>query len=71
MPISFNASTVSATEAEYLGGVTSDIQTQLNTKLSTSGTAANSSKIDGRNLFVQASAPTTGMANGDIWIKTV
>lgn len=70
MPISFSANTVSASEAEYLQGVSSNIQTQLNGKLSTSATAANSSKLDGRTLFVQSSAPTTGMANGDIWIKT-
>ena len=33
------------------------------------GTAENSVKYAGRALFVQASAPTTGMVNGDIWIK--
>ncbi len=33
------------------------------------GTAQNSLKYAGRALYVQASAPTTGMANGDIWIK--
>lgn len=70
MPISFKTTTVSATQAGYLQGVSSDVQEQLDGKLSTSGTAANSSKLDGRTLFVQASAPTTGMANGDIWIKT-
>lgn len=33
------------------------------------GTAQNSLKYAGRALFVQSSAPTTGMASGDIWIK--
>lgn len=33
------------------------------------GTAQNSLKYAGRSLFVQASAPTTGMVSGDIWIK--
>lgn len=34
-----------------------------------SGTAQNSLKYAGRALFVQSTAPTTGMVNGDIWIK--
>lgn len=70
MPISFKASTVSPTQAGYLQSVTSDVQDQLDDKLSISGKAADSSKIDGRAVYVQASAPTTGMVDGDIWIKT-
>ena len=38
-------STVTSTELGYLDGVTSNIQTQLNGKLSTSGTAAAASKL--------------------------
>jgi hypothetical protein len=34
-----------------------------------SGTATNSTKYNGRSLFVQSATPTTGMVNGDIWIK--
>lgn len=34
------------------------------------GTATNASKIDNRQLYVQALAPTSGMVSGDIWIKT-
>lgn len=33
------------------------------------GTAENSVKIDGRRLYVQTSAPTSGMVSGDLWIK--
>jgi len=38
--------TATATELNYVDGVTSNIQTQLNGKLSTSGTAANSQLLD-------------------------
>ena len=34
------------------------------------GTATNASKINNRQLFVQANAPSSGMVSGDIWIKT-
>jgi hypothetical protein len=34
------------------------------------GTATNAAKIDNRQLFVQANAPSSGMVSGDIWIKT-
>ena len=61
--------TATATELNYVDGVTSAIQTQLDGKLGSSGTAANSTKYDGRALFVQTTGPTVGMANGDIWIK--
>lgn len=70
MPISFKATAVAPTQAGYLQDITSDVQDQLDAKLSTTGTAANSSKIDGRTLFVAATEPTTGMSDGDIWIKT-
>jgi hypothetical protein len=60
---------VNDTEIGYLDGVTSAIQTQLDAKLGSSGTAANSTKYDGRALFVQPTGPTVGMVNGDIWIK--
>ncbi len=32
------------------------------------GTSDNSLKIEGRKIYVQSSAPTSGMSNGDIWI---
>lgn len=35
-----------------------------------SGTADNALKLDGRKLYVQSSAPSSGMASGDIWIKS-
>ena len=33
------------------------------------GTADNATKYAGRALYVQASAPTSGMVSGDLWIK--
>lgn len=33
------------------------------------GTADDSDKVDGRNVFVQNTAPTSGMSDGDIWIQ--
>lgn len=33
------------------------------------GLAENATKWSGRALFVQTTAPTTGMVTGDIWIK--
>lgn len=32
------------------------------------GTSSNSEKVGGRTIFVQSSAPTSGMSHGDIWI---
>lgn len=37
---------------------------------SLTGTATNADKIDNRQIFVQATAPSSGMVSGDIWIKT-
>ncbi len=33
------------------------------------GTAENAVKFDNRKLYVQGSAPTSGMVSGDLWIK--
>lgn len=54
----------------FLAGVSSDIQTQLNGKLGTSATAANSVKWSGRQCFVGSSTPS-GAVDGDIWFKVV
>ena len=61
------ASAATSTEVGYLSGVTSAIQTQLNAKLGTTAKAADSSKIDGRTIFVQSATPTG--VDGDIWFK--
>lgn len=37
---------------------------------SLTGTATNADKINNRQIFVQATAPSSGMVSGDIWIKT-
>lgn len=34
-----------------------------------SGTAENATKFDNRKLYVQSSAPSSGMVAGDLWIK--
>lgn len=60
-------SAVTSTEIGYLDGVSSSIQSQLNGKLSTSAKAADSSKINGRNLTVSASAPSSP-STYDIWV---
>lgn len=33
------------------------------------GTSDNALKLDNRKLFVSTTAPSSGMVNGDIWIK--
>lgn len=55
-----------------LTAATVDATTVSATSLSgaLTGTATNASKIDNRSLFVQSSAPSSGMVSGDIWIKT-
>lgn len=35
-----------------------------------SGTADNALRLDGRRLYVQSSAPSSGMVAGDLWIKS-
>jgi hypothetical protein len=35
-----------------------------------SGTSDNALKLDGRKLYVQSSAPSSGMVAGDLWIKS-
>lgn len=66
------SNTVTSTELGYVDGVTSSIQTQLNTlssgKLDASATAVNSSKISGHTVFVQEAMPTAN-AIGDIWFQ--
>ena len=42
--------------------------TTLTTQV-TSGTVNNASKVGGRTIYAQGSAPTTGMVTGDIWIQ--
>ncbi len=58
--------TVSATT--FSGNLTGNVTGNVSGNVV--GTASNSSKIDNRTLYVQATAPTSGMSNGDIWIKT-
>jgi hypothetical protein len=60
-PLSLDGSTVSVgSSPTFIGTVSAT---------AFSGTATNSTKYDGRSLFVQTITPTTGMVNGDIWIK--
>lgn len=63
-----------ASTATSLNTVNSSVST-LNTSVSalqtqvTSGVVNNATKWGGRTLFVQSSAPTSGMVSGDIWIQ--
>lgn len=63
-----DALTVTSTELNYVDGVTSNVQTQLNGKLGSTANAVNSLKIDGRTVFVQEATPTAN-AVGDIWFQ--
>ena len=60
--------TTTSTELNRVAGVTSAIQTQLDGKLGTTATAADSTKINGRTLYVQTTTPTSPV-NGDIWLQ--
>lgn len=63
-PISLNGSTLGIqSNPTFVGNVSA---TSFTGNLI--GTANNSLKIDGRTIYVQASAPTSGMVDGDIWI---
>lgn len=57
--------TATATELNYVDGVTSSVQTQLNNKpnIKVSGSDAS-----GRTIFVQSATPTAN-AVGDIWLQ--
>lgn len=56
-----------ASTATSLNTVNSSV-TALQTQV-TSGVVNNATKWGGRTLFVQSSAPTSGMVSGDIWIQ--
>lgn len=62
------ASSVTSTELNYVSGFTSDPQTQLNNKLGILEKANDSSKIDGRTIYVSATQPSAAI-DGDIWFK--
>lgn len=56
---------------DYLTGITSNIQTQLNDRYKKSDTVANANnaiKVNNKNIFIQQTQPT-GQAVGDIWIS--
>lgn len=59
-------SAVTSTELGYVDTVTSNIQTQLNGKLATSGTAVDSTKWAGGAKTVSTAAPSGG-ADNDVW----
>lgn len=43
--------------------------TAATTAIGSSGTVYTSTRWAGRKLFVQPTAPTSGMVDGDIWLK--
>lgn len=62
-------SAVTLSELEYLSGVTSPVQDQLNGKLGSTAQAADSLKVGGKKITVGTSAPTSP-STGDVWIDT-
>ncbi len=64
-----SSSSLTTTELGHLSGVTSSIQTQLNSKLSSTGQAVDSLKINGKKIHVGISAPLNPVV-GDLWIDT-
>lgn len=64
-----SVSAVTLSELEYLSGVTSPVQDQLNGKLGSTAQAADSLKVGGKKITVGISAPTSP-AIGDVWIDT-
>jgi hypothetical protein len=62
------ASSITSTILGYLSGLSSNVQTQLNGKLGTAATAADSNKVGGRKITVSPTAPS-GPATGDVWIQ--
>lgn len=53
--------TTTGTELNFLSGTTSSVQAQLSDRWQHAGTAV------GRQIWVQSTEPTSGMANGDLW----
>ena len=69
-----DVSAVTSTELGYLDGVTSNIQTQLNSKLSTAPvTSVNGQTgavtVKGVEIVMQAAQPS-GQSTGDFWYQT-
>lgn len=62
------ASAISVTQLAHLSGVNSSIQAQIDGKLGATAKASDSSKIDGRTIFVSATQPSAAI-DGDIWLK--
>ncbi|OGS58483.1 MAG: hypothetical protein A2Y19_00575 [Firmicutes bacterium GWE2_51_13] len=62
-------SEVTTTELEFLAGVTSSLQTQLNAKLGSSAQAADALKVGGKKITVGTIAPGSPVI-GDVWIDT-
>jgi hypothetical protein len=68
LPATTTIGSISATELSYLDGATSNLQTQLNAKLSTTGVAADSNKWSGSSKAISVSSPSGG-ESGDVWLQ--
>ena len=62
------ASAITTTLLDYLSGLNSNIQNQLNGKLGSSAVAADSQKVNGKRITVSSSAPSSP-SSGDVWIQ--
>ena len=49
--------------------VVEPLVTAATTAIGSSGAVYNSTRWNGRKLYVQTTAPTSGMVDGDIWLK--
>jgi hypothetical protein len=65
--------TATVSELNYVDGVTSNIQTQLNAKLSTTGKAADSDKLDGNDstVFAKKTDYATSTVGGTVKARLV
>lgn len=64
----YTKASISVAEMGYLDGVTSAIQTQIDSKLASSGTATNSTKWNGATMYTSTSVASGGV-DGDIWFQ--
>jgi len=60
---------VTSTEYDYLDGVTSNIQTQLNSKQATLTNISDSSSANGYGTRTVSTSAPSGGSNGDIWYR--
>lgn len=66
-----NEVSASAGEINYLRGVTSNLQTQLNNRLNLSATANNSVLWEGARKYVSTASASGAADDGSIWFRYI